>query len=208
MNKPWIYRVLNWKWLLLLMVLILACRLWPSGKRYPPGILIPSSPQMARIDTTQSWSYTSKEKVYNITPRAKYALQARVLSINKEYDDTRIGPVDIVVGWGAMSDQKVIDGMKIWQDNTRHWYCSPGSNGWPIELDEIALHAVNTHIIPANMDIEKKVKSIRRGDLIDIKGFLVDVSSDLGFNWRTSVDPSGFGEHSCKIIWVEHLDRR
>jgi hypothetical protein len=35
----------------------------------------------------------------------------------------------------------------------------------------------------------------------------VDVSSDGGFYWHTSVDPSGFGDHSCKIIWVENLEK-
>jgi hypothetical protein len=201
-------RALNWKWILLLLVLILAIRLWPSGKRYPPGILIPSSPQMIKMEDAHSWPYRSRDKEYDITPRAKYTLKARVLSINKEYSDSRIGPVDIVVGWGAMSDQKVLDRIKIWQDNTRHWYCSPRGTDWPIDLDAVALQAVNTHIIPANPEIEKKVKSIGRGDLFEIKGFLVDVSSKSGFMWRTSVDPSGFGDHSCKIIWVESLDKR
>ncbi len=196
------------KWILFLLLLGAAFFLWPSGKHYPPGILIPASPQLDKVENVPSWSYQSREKKFTITPRARYALQARVLSINKEYDDSRIGPVDIVVGWGEMSDQKVLDQIKIWQDNTRHWYCAPRERNWPIPLDEIALHAVNTHIIPADLQIEKQVKAVHRGDLIKIRGYLVDVSSDGGFNWRTSVDPSGFGEHSCKIIWVESLERQ
>lgn len=198
----------NVKWILLILLLGAVYFLWFSGKRYSPGVLISDSPQLEMVEDVPPWTFQSRAKKYTITPRAKYSLQARVLSVNKEYSDSRIGPVDIVVGWGPMSDQSVLDKMKIWQDNTRHWYCAPRGGDWPIARQEVALHAVNTHIIPAGPDLEKQVKAIRKGDLIEIRGYLVDVSSEGGFTWRTSVDPLGFGEHSCKIIWVENLNRR
>jgi hypothetical protein len=194
------------KVLLVAVLLLAAYWFWPSGKRYPPGVLVPSQPRIVKIEDAQPWTYQSKDKPYSIAPQATYALEARVLSINKDYGDTLIGPVDITVGWGPMSDQSVLDRMQIWQDNTRRWYCRPKGD-WPVPMDQVALHAVNTHVIPANPQIEKQLLALGKGDLIAIEGKLVNVSRDDGFRWNTSVDPSGFGDHSCKIIWVESLRR-
>lgn len=199
---------MNKRWIAVSLALVVALYvLWPSGKRYPPGVLIATEPRVVTVESATSWPFQSKDKSYDITPRAKYALEARVLSTNPDYGDALIGPVDIVVGWGPMSDSHVLDQLKIWQDNTRHWFCSPRGS-WPIPVGEAALHAVNTHIIPASPMVENHVKSLRKGDLIALEGSLVDVTRKDGFHWRTSVDPSGFGEHSCKIIWVEKLSVR
>lgn len=209
MNKPWKIFGIDIKWIILLLLVGGGiCVFRNPGKRYPAGVLIPSTPQMEKISQMPPWSYQSKAKKYTLTARKSYAAEARVLSVNREYGDSMIGPLDIVIGWGPMSDQKVLDQIKIWQDNTRHWYCSPRGSDWPIPRQEVALHAVNTHIIPASPEIENQLKEIRKGDLIDIQGYLVDVSGEGGFSWRTSVDPMGFGEHSCKIIWVERINRR
>jgi hypothetical protein len=198
------------KWIFFLLVLAAGVYWYQSaqGKRYPPGILIPNDPKMVMIDNGTPWKVRSKDKEYQITPRAEYTLDARVLSINKGYGDALIGPADITVGWGPMSDQQVLDRMKIWQDNMRYWYCAPKGGDWPIPMEEVALHAVNTHIIPADAEIEKRVNSVRKGDLIQVKGYLVDVTRPDGFSWNTSTDPRGFGDHSCKIIWVKELATR
>jgi len=190
------------------MILIALAFYWHwahEGKRYAPGVLIQSSPVQVNLNNAESWNFKSKNKEYRITPKAQYSFSARVLSVNRAYGDAAIGPEDIVIGWGAMSDQKVLDQLKISQDNMRYWYVSPRGGDWPIPMDEVALHAVNTHLIPANPVVEQTVKSARKGDLIQAKGYLVDVSRADGFFWNTSVGPSGFGDHSCKIIWLEEL---
>lgn len=180
---------------------------WHGGRRYAPGVLIPSDPRIELIENGAPWPYQSKDKQYELTPRATYTAKARVLSVNADYGDALIGPVDLTLGWGPMSDQAVLDRMQIWQDNTRHWFCQPRGD-WPIAPGEVALHAVNTHIIPSTPQIEQAVLAVGNGDLIEVEGKLVDVHRKDGFHWNTSVDPSGFGDHSCKIIWVEKIARR
>lgn len=188
------------------VILVAAWWLWPDGKRYPPGVLVKDDPQMTLVQNGPSWTYRSKDRDYTLTAQAKYSAKARVLSINTDYGDTLIGPMDITIGWGPMSDQAVLDRLKIWQDNTRHWYVQPRGD-WPIPMGEVGGHAVNTHIIPATTQIETDLKGLGKGDLIAIEGQLVNVRRDDGFHWNTSVDPFGFGDHSCKIIWVESFRR-
>ena len=178
--------------------------LWPTGKRYPPGVLVPADPKITPVTGASPFPYLAHDRRYDLTPQASYTLQARVLSVNLEYGDSLIGPVDLTVGWGAMSDQAVLDRMQIWQDNTRHWFCKPKGD-WPISPDEVAHHAVNTHLIPASPQIEKALLALGKGDLISLEGKLVNVSRADGFHWNTSVDPMGFGDHSCKIVWVEKI---
>lgn len=194
-------------WIGVLALLIVAWWLWPDGRRYPPGVLISSDPKIEMMEGQSSFPYKSKDKAYDLTPRARYTLKARVLSINTDYGDSLIGPIDLTVGWGPMSDQAVLDRLKIWQDNTRHWFVKPRGD-WPIAADEVGRHAVNTHLIPASPQVEKTLASLGKGDLVDLEGALVDVTTKEGFRWNTSVDSFGFGDHSCKIVWVERVSRR
>jgi len=184
------------------IILLAVWWLWSSGKRHAPGVLVSATPKIELIDRGEPWKFETKSRKFEIVPRAKYVLEARVLSVNTDYGDTQIGPLDVTVGWGRMSDQSVLDRMQIWQDNTRHWYVQPRGD-WPIPYDEVALSAVNTHVIPATPALEKELSSIGKGDVIALEGYLVNVNGENNFHWNTSVDPSGFGEHSCKIIWVE-----
>lgn len=193
--------------MLVILLALVAWWLWPDGKRYPPGVLIQEEPKVELVENGAVWPYTNHDTEYEIVQRARYHLEARVLSINHAYADSLIGPADVTVGWGPMSDQKILDRMQIWQDNTRHWYCRPRGE-WPIPAEQVALHAVNTHVIPSTPAVRKALEALGKGDLVVVDGSLVDVRRPGGFHWNTSVDPSGFGEHSCKIIWVESLRSR
>jgi hypothetical protein len=193
--------------IVLAVVALVAWWLWPSGRRWPPGVLVSADPRMELADEGAPWSYTSHGKEYQIVPRGRWSGEARVLSVNADYDDAAIGPLDLTIGWGKMSDQAVVDRMRIWQDNTRHWYCQPRGE-WPIPMEQVALHAVNTHLIPATSTVESDLRAIGKGDVVTLDGQLVDVRRNDGFHWNTSLEPGGFGDHSCKIIWVERVARR
>lgn len=188
-------------------LLIVGWWLWPDGRRHPPGVLVPTDPKIEMLEGATPFPIQSKDKTYELTPQARYTLKARVLSINLAYGDSLVGPLDLTVGWGPMSDQAVLDRLKIWQDNTRHWFVQPRGE-WPISSEEVGKHAVNTHLIPATPQIEKALTALGKGDLIDLEGKLVNVSRADGFRWNTSTDGFGFGDHSCKIVWVERVSRR
>ena len=64
------------------------------------------------------------------------------------YDrSAKLVPVDLAVGWGPMSDQAVLDRLKITQSMRFFWYeyQSP-----PIPKDQIISHSTNLHVIPAD----------------------------------------------------------
>jgi hypothetical protein len=62
------------------------------------------------------------------------------------------------------------------------------------------------HMIPANDDIERRLKSVRAGNLVRIRGYLVEVTGKDGFRWKSSLSRSDTGAGACELVWVESLD--
>jgi len=61
------------------------------------------------------------------------------------------------------------------------------------------------HMIPADGKTLKILRSVRRGDIISLEGYLVDVASEGGWRWQTSLTRSDSGNGACEIVWVKQL---
>src|SRR4051812_26563142 len=88
---------------------------------HAPGVLI-------SIDPTQTLLSESKRSVYygefSLKPLARFSIDARVLH-RKVYRFDRwanLVPVDLALGWGAMSNEAVLNRMKISQSMRFYWY--------------------------------------------------------------------------------------
>jgi len=60
-------------------------------------------------------------------------------------------------------------------------------------------------MIPANDWVRKKLKKIRRGDIVQLRGQLVDVDGDSGWRWRTSLSRNDTGGGSCEIVYLQDI---
>jgi hypothetical protein len=67
-------------------------------------------------------------------------------------------------------------------------------------------HSANMHMILACDDIERRLKSIRAGNLMHIAGYLVEVTNKDGFRWTSSLTRSDTGGGACELVWVDSLD--
>lgn len=139
---------------------------------------------------------------YTYYPRASFEVEARVLSASRYYFDqeARISPIDLALGWGQMSDEAIINQFDIWQE--KRWYEWEADN-LPIPKYEVINNSANMHLIPDNEVIAEEFKKIRNGDLVDIKGYLVDVKKNTGWKWKTSMVRSDQGAGACEIIYVK-----
>ena len=75
-------------------------------------------------------------------------------------------------------------------------------------LSEIKTHIGNIHLMPkeGHKDLNKAIHWIRAGDIVRIRGFLIDIygsSGDLLMASSTSRDDTGGG--ACEIVLVEEL---
>ncbi len=158
-------------------------------------------PQQTNLTSEQKW--TSGE--YTLEALAEYKIKARVLSRNnfsfgKESD---LSPFDLALGWGPMSDQSIIDKIDISQRNRwYHWQ----ADVLPIPKKDISLNSANVHIIPKDEAIEDKFDKVYRGSLIEMKGYLVKVTTSEGWRWISSLRRDDTGGGSCELFWVEEIN--
>jgi hypothetical protein len=141
---------------------------------------------------------------FNFKALAEYQIKARVLSRNNFSigKESEISPFDLALGWGPMSDQSVIDKLAISQSN--RWYRWK-ADVLPIPAKEISLNSANVHIIPKEEKVEEKFNNVYKGSLIEMKGYLVEVTTLDGWRWKSSLKRDDTAGGSCELFWVEEL---
>lgn len=174
---------------------------WPEKViTYPAGITAPEQPIQSNVAKNREW----QQDEFNFKALAEYKITARVLSRNTFSigKESKISPIDLALGWGPMSDQDVMDRIKVTQSNRwYHWQ----TDSYPIPRQEIMLNSANVHIIPKDKSIEKQFDKVYKGSLIEMIGYLVEVTTADGWHWRSSLRRDDTGGGSCELIWVEEL---
>ena len=145
----------------------------------------------------------------------EYDIEALVVSTH-DYKGKNIGaalaPKDLALAWGLVAEHnKDVD--FHWKQNNRWYYWRVDT---PQELGiaggelSIVRQSSNNHIIPADDDIREKVKYIRRGDHIRLKGFLVSIrggnSQGATFRWDSSTERTDSGDGSCEVFYVTSVE--
>jgi hypothetical protein len=167
---------------------------------YPPGILIPAEPEQ-----TQTTDSRIDYGDYQLKPLARFALDARVLHRKVYRWDQRASlvPVDLALGWGPMSDQRVLDRIDISQSMRFYWYAYKLPS--PIPQEEMISHSTNVHIIPATPEIASRCKSIRAGQLVHLSGDLVEATGHGLSPWRSSLSRTDTGNGACELMFVNEF---
>lgn len=142
---------------------------------------------------------------YHVEPLAEFSIEARVLGTERYRlgRESEISPVDFALGWGAMSDSAVLDRIDISQHGRFYfWHVDE----FPIPREEIESHSANMHMIPANASVARRLKEIRQGQIVRLQGYLVAISADDGWKWRSSLSRTDTGNGACELVWVESVE--
>jgi hypothetical protein len=144
---------------------------------------------------------------YRIAPLEQFTLQATVLSMKRYRFDREadLAPVDLALGWGPMADPAVSRKVAISQSD--RWYYWRVSE-FPIPQREIETHSANMHIIPATPAIDDRLKALRTGQIVRLKGYLVEARAPDGWRWRSSLSREDTGAGACEVVWLEELNVR
>jgi hypothetical protein len=165
------------------------------------GVLAPDEPDQREVHSTS----LRERNGYRITPLATFDIRARVISRERYRfgHAADLSPIDLVLGWGAMSDTAILKKISFSQGGRAYtWMTSV----FPVPRRVIETHSANMHMIPADGDIERRLKSIRAGNMVHLKGFLVEVDTQEGWGWKSSLTREDTGGGACELIWVESLD--
>jgi hypothetical protein len=195
---------------ILLAALAAACLLsgWQHFENRPvhpaDGPVAPAEPQQSELVDAAS----VQAGRWTLTPRAAYDVTARILS-REDYRYDRIAdlvPEDLALGWGPMSDNRVLAGLEISQ-GVRFYTWRP-RGPLPVSRETIISHSANTHLIPADERVRAQLARLRVGQVVHLTGNLVDARRDDGAWLHTSLSRDDSGAGACEVLQVQSVEVR
>lgn len=190
----------------ILIGLFLAFVVWKLVTReeeivYGPGVLADESPRQSTPASKSSYEFND----YKITPLADFDIEAKVLAKRPYRSDREsdLSPVDLVFGWGRMSDESVLEHIEISQSG--RWY-RWRVESFPIPKREIVTHSANMHLIPSNPYVADQLNDIRKGSLVRLTGQLIRADAGDGWRWASSLTREDSGAHACELIMVQSVE--
>ena len=173
---------------------------WFSNRPFhpPDGVLAAQDPLQTDLphgDKVQRGRWT-------LTVRADYQITARILSRERYHFDalSDLIPEDFALGWGPMSDNRILRTIDISQSNRFYYWRAPAR--LPIPTESIITHSANTHLIPQNPAIARELSRLRPGQVVTLSGELVDGVRDDGMYIRTSMVRNDTGAGACEVLMV------
>lgn len=144
---------------------------------------------------------------YELDPLADFELEARVLSREDYALDAgaALSPTDLALGWGRMSDSAVVDRLDISQ--SARFYSYRWSDRPPIPAAEIVRSSANMHLIPADAAVARSLARVRVGDVVSLRGQLVEARRADGWRWRSSLTREDSGAGACELVLVRAIER-
>lgn len=143
------------------------------------GETVPEAPHRHRVTIEEPLIY----KNYTLKPKKVIEGNIRVLSRKRYFFDQKsdIASHDIVAGWQRMSDELVLEELYFSQKKRTAvvQFVNPTLNKQHIQAQSALFH-----LIPANDLISRKILQIRKGHILQIEGWVVDVESSAGFVWN------------------------
>ena len=199
--------------LLLIAIVAIIAYLWWNHESAvvvlsaPPDVNLPTVPVSdAPLQRDISNGPVFKVNGYELHALATYSATARVLSTER-YSfgvEADLSPLDVALGWGRMAKPEVINKLTISQGG--RFYQWRYSNAPPIPFDEIVQSSANTHIIPASAEVTRALAHVStgaNGDIISLKGYLVEATKPDGWHWRSSLTRQDSGDHACELLYVQ-----
>jgi hypothetical protein len=160
-------------------------------------------PIQGSVEGVTSW----RAGEYRIEPLASYDITARVLGVKWYPEGTDrfadVSSVDLALGWGRMADRELLQRLNVRQDD--RWYFVKWRSV-PISAKEVIASSANTHILPASPEVAAKLANVKAGDMVHLKGYLVDTVGGDGWRWASSVARDDTGGGSCEALWVEEVE--
>ncbi|PIN69914.1 hypothetical protein COV93_03695 [Candidatus Woesearchaeota archaeon CG11_big_fil_rev_8_21_14_0_20_43_8] len=145
---------------------------------------------------------------YTIKPVASYALEGIIVTKTKYSDRWAwLAPYDLGIAWGKITEKNHSKNIRYTTPYRATYFTYSGG---PLSVKEIFTMASNNHIIAANITIERQVAALKVGDVILLKGYLVDVDGKADNSayryWHTSLRRDDQGDGACEVFYVESVE--
>ena len=153
---------------------------------------------------------------YTLAPLFDYRINALAVSTMDYtwfsiYKRDSVFPIDLCLLWGENIRNKAYKNKNL-SFSQDYRFCL---YNWRGELKFDSNSVSNNHLIVNNEKLEKKIRSIKKGDQVSISGRLVNVTAvNTGkagkfdpdrFDLNTSISRSDTGAGACEIIYVDDV---
>jgi hypothetical protein len=137
-------------------------------------------------------------------PTGALDITGRVLAL-KEYPHQGLGEyttLDLVLGWGPMSDNRVIDQLAIRQED-RHFVIEP-KPALDLPLETAYRSSINISLSTDFAEHRQMLGAIRVGDVIRLEGWTVRIRNAAGATWEGVIGRDLHGPRSA-VLSVHRL---
>ena len=196
-------------WRHLLFTALVAAGLWQGYDDWqlrpvhpPDGPIAPDDPRQTDIEGAPVTTLGR----WRLTPQARYDIIARIPAREDYHFDllADLIPEDLALGWGPMSDNRILRLFEITQG--ARFYSWIPKQALPIPRQAVVEHSANTHVIPADTVVARQLKHLRVGQVVHLRGSLVNGVRDDGAYINTSLTRSDSGPGSCEVLLVEQVE--
>jgi len=116
-------------------------------------------------------------------------------------EQAKFSPIDYAVSWGLFAQPDIARHISVKQyDRYLNWKIPK----LPVPAEQAMQMVSNMHIIPANPKIAQQIKQVKRGDLVYLKGDLVEIK-DKNLVWKSSLTPTDTGDGACELFRVQAI---
>ncbi len=190
------------------LALLPGCRDWRS--RVDPARAA-AEPEQLPVDATPVLLERKGHEV-RLTPRATYRITGYAVETSRHLLDDWdfVLPMDLALAWGPVADPAVLAHMKFNLSGRYVSWWHDGRGAAP-DVQAIRSHVANHHLVPATGEVERELGRIRVGDLVTLRGRLVDVeiadrAGRVVHRSSTSLSRDDVGSGACEQVLVEQVD--
>lgn len=180
-----------------------------------PAVL--NQPLQTEVSDESIIKFNLDDYAYELTPLYDYEINGLIVnkldySFLAVYERNKVSPMDLCIIWGSNVKSRVFQekDLEFTQD---YRFCN---YRWRGEIKFNPSEGVNNHLVVDNKEMEKKIRRLKAGDQVRIRGKLVDlVARRVGeireeepeyFELKTSVTRDDTGAGACEEIYVEELE--
>ena len=192
---------------LVLLAATAGCRDWRD--RVDPARAA-AEPEQVLLSDEPAITFDAKGHEVRLAPRASYRITGYAVETSTmlldQWDFAL--PMDLALVWGPVADPAALRHMKFHLSGRYvSLWVEPGGPPMPAVMSHVANH----HLVPASEEVGREMRRIRKGDLVRLRGKLVDLEiRDGGGNVvhraRTSLSRDDVGSGACEQVWVESVE--
>ncbi len=165
-----------------------------------PGELSQNKPKLERL----TWEKPFQFRDATIVPLRKISGEVRVLEKKRYFFDNKreYSPIDVLIGWKALSDERNLDHIHF---SLSDRYFEYEFTRPPLPVNEMLSQIDLWHLVPSNEEIDNQIKRLRKGNVISIEGYLIDIEPDTKYAWRSELVKPKNQNLKNTIVWITDI---